>query len=129
MNKKQQRRILIIDDEVTFARLLQLNLEQLGGYAVRVENQGAQALAAARDFHPDMIFCDIIMPDIGGGAVADQIRADAALAQTPIVFLTAVVSKQEASERGGLIGGHPCLAKPATIEDVVRCIEQQFNGA
>ena len=128
MSKKKQRRILIIDDEVTFTRLLQLNLEQLGAYTVRVENQGTQALAAAREFHPDMIFCDVIMPEIGGGEVAAQIHADAALAQTPIVFLTAVVSKQEASARGGMIGGHPYLAKPATVEEVVHCIEQQIKG-
>lgn len=127
MGRKKKRRVLIIDDEVTLTRLLQLNLEQTGAYEVRAENQGARALVTAREFHPDVILCDVVMPDMGGGEVAAQIHADAALQDTPVIFLTAVVSKEETTARGGVIGGHPYLAKPASLEEVVSCIEQHVK--
>ena len=127
MGKKKKRRILIIDDEVTLTRLLQLNLERTGAYEVRVENWGARGVAAAHEFHPDLILCDVVMPDMEGGEVVAQLRADPSLQETPVVFLTAVVSKQEAEARGGVIGGHPYLAKPSSIEEVVRCIEQHVK--
>ena len=127
MSQARKRRILIIDDEAALARLLQLNLEQTGAYEVRTEERGAHGLAAARAFRPDLILCDLIMPDLGGGAVAAQIQADADLQETPVVFLTAVVSKQEAAAYGGVLDGHPCLAKPASLEEVVQCIERHVK--
>ena len=125
--RPKQQRVLLIDDEVPLVRLLQLNLEQTGAYEVRVENHPRQALATARAFRPDIILCDVIMPEMSGGEVAAQLRDDPVLKETPIVFLTAVVSKQEAASRGGVIGGHPYLAKPVSIEEVVACIEQHVK--
>ena len=121
-----KKRILIIDDEVTLTRLLALNLQQSGDYEVRTENRGRQGLAAARAFRPDVILLDVIMPDISGGDVAAQLQADPRLCDTPVIFLTAVVSQQEVQDRGGLIGGRPYLAKPASVEDIIACIEQHL---
>ncbi|MBI4323241.1 MAG: response regulator [Candidatus Omnitrophica bacterium] len=122
-----KKRILIVDDEVGLTRLLKLNLEQTGAYEVRTENQGSRALAAAREFRPDLILCDVIMPDMEGSEVAAQLQADPSLAATPIVFLTAVVSREEVEAQGGLIGGRPFLAKPAPVEKIVACIEQHLH--
>lgn len=122
-----KKRILIIDDETGLTRLLKLNLEQTGTYEVRTENQGSHALAAAREFRPDLILCDVIMPDMEGSDVAAQIQADPSLADTPLVFLTAVVSREEVEAQGGVIGGHPFLAKPVTVDKIVECIEQHLH--
>ncbi len=122
-----KKRILIIDDEVGLTRLLKLNLEQTGAYEVRTENQGSRALAAAREFRPDLILCDVIMPDLEGSDVASQIKADPVLTATPLVFVTAVVSREEVEAQGGVIGGHPFLAKPVTVEKVVEYIEQHLH--
>ena len=84
-------------------------------------------LTAAKDFLPDMIFLDVIMPDVDGGEVAAQIRAEAKLKDTPIVFLTAGVSKEATRTRGDVIGGRTFLAKPVTVEEVIRCIEKQLG--
>lgn len=62
------------------------------------------------------------MPDADGGEVAAQIKADRNLKDTPIVFLTAVVSKKEE----GLIGGRPFLAKPVGVKEVIDCIEKHL---
>lgn len=122
-----KKRILIIDDEAGLTRLLKLNLEQTGAYEVRTENRGLQGMAAAKAFKPDLILCDVIMPDLEGGDLACQFKADPELAATPFVFLTAVVSREEVEAQGGVIGGHPFIAKPVTVEKIVECIEQHLS--
>ena len=121
-----KKRVLIVDDEVSFTRLLALNLERSGHYDVRAESEGKQALAAARDFHPDVILLDVLMPDIPGGEVAAQFQADAQLRDIPIIFLTAVVSRQDVQEHGGVISGYPYVAKPTSIDELIACIEQHL---
>ena len=119
-------RVLLIDDEPSFTRMLRLNLERTGSFKVLCENTGAFGLTAARDFLPDMIFLDVIMPDVDGGEVAAQIHADPKLKDTPIVFLTAGVSK-ETTRAKPVIGGRTFLAKPVSVEEVLRCIEKQLG--
>jgi CheY-like chemotaxis protein len=120
----RKKRILLVDDEPSFTRLMKLNLECNGAYEVKVENDGARALAAARSFRPDLILLDVIMPDVDGGQVASELRSDPTLEQVPIVFLTAIVSKNEVVEQGDLIAGQTFLAKPVTVADVIRTIER-----
>ena len=119
-----KKRILLVDDEKSFTNLLKLNLEDTGQYDVRVENWAEDALTAAREFKPDLILLDIIMPRLPGGNVAALIKEDAALKNTPIVFLTAAVRKHQVEENDGIICDHPCLAKPATVEMVIDMIEK-----
>jgi len=120
MNKK---RILIVDDEISFTRLLKLNLEQTNDYVVRVENRAEDALSTAREFRPDLVLLDIMMPRMFGGDIAARLRADANLKTTPIVFFTAAVSKTRVKEHDGVISGFPFLAKPASVEEVIEQIE------
>lgn len=119
-----KRRILIVDDEKSFTSLLKLNLEETGAYEVRVENWPEDALAATREFKPDLVLLDIIMPRLPGGNVAAQIKADPELRQTPIVFLTAAVRKHQVEDHDGIICDFPCLAKPAPIEEIIAAIEK-----
>ena len=121
-----KRRILIVDDEQAFARLLKLALERTGDYEVRVENAGTRALSAAQQFAPDLVLLDVIMPDMEGGKVAAQLRTDPALATVPIVFLTAIVSTKELPVQGALVGGFPFIAKPATAGQVIQCLERHL---
>ena len=124
----QKHRILIVDDEESITRLLKLHLEGTGRYEVRTENRGAEALAAARAFRPHLMLLDVVMPDISGGTLASQIQMDSELCDIPIVFLTAVVSKEEVRERGGVVGGRPFLAKPVSMDEVFATIAQQLPG-
>ena len=123
----EKKRILLIDDEETFTRYLKLNLEATGAYEVRTEHRGQQGLAAARAFHPDLILLDIVMPDMDGIAVAEQLTADPRTQQIPIVFLTATVLQKEVEATGGLIGGRPFLAKPVMPADVIQSIQQHLR--
>jgi len=119
-------RVLLIDDEPSFTRMLKINLERRG-FKVMVENNGAYAHKVARDFLPDFIFLDVIMPDMDGGEVAAQLRSDPTLKDVPIAFLTAGVAKETTQVKGNVIGGQTYLAKPATVDEVVRFIEKALN--
>ena len=122
-------RILLVDDEVALTDILKINLEETGRFDVRVENRGASAAAAASAFAPDIVFLDVIMPDMDGGQVAAQLRADPRLQHVPIVYLTAIVSKQEAHQADGVIGGNAFIAKPVGVNEVVACIERHLGAA
>ncbi len=119
-----KKRILLVDDEKSFTSLLKINLEETGNYDVRVENWAEDAFAAAKEFKPDLVLLDIIMPRMPGGNVAAQIKADPELAETPIVFFTAAVRKHQVEENEGIICDHPCIAKPASLEVVIEMIEK-----
>ena len=120
-------RILIVDDEVAFTRMVKLNLEKAGDFDVRVENRAMGALAAARDFKPHLILLDVIMPSMDGGDVQNQIKRDRTLRDTPIIFLTATLSKREAGEGGLNSGGELFLAKPVSVENLVTCINERIR--
>lgn len=113
-----------MDDEKSFTTILKLNLEDTGKYEVRVENWGEDAFGAAREFDPDIMLLDIIMPRMPGGNVAAQMSSDPQLKHIPIVFLTAAVRRHQVEEHEGIICDHPCLAKPASMEEVVAAIDK-----
>ncbi len=121
----QPKRILIVDDEATFTRMVRLNLEQTKRYMVREENCAQNALTTAREFKPDLILLDVIMPGVDGGELASRIKADAAFKHVPVVFLTGTVTKQEAAA-GAVTGGYPLLSKPVSLKSLVECMENVF---
>jgi len=118
------KRILVIDDEASITRTMKVNLERTGVYTVRTENQAAHALAAAREFKPDLILLDVMMPDKDGGEVAGEIKADPDLQHVPIVFLTAIVSRKETGGEYLESGGQTFIAKPADLNSLIQCIEE-----
>jgi len=120
----RKRRVLLVDDEVSLTRSLALYLEECGGCEVRAENVGSRAVAAARAFDPDVIVLDIVMPDADGGAIAAELAADPKLGQTPVVFLTALVSQRETGGATQRIGGRPFLAKPLDPDVVLAAVEK-----
>jgi len=122
-----KRRILIIDDESSFTRLLALNLGSTGKYTVRAENWAPNCLAAVGDFNPDLILLDVMMPGIGGGELAAQLQAHPGFNDIPVVFLTAAVKQEEVRSRSGVIGGFPYLAKPVNLKELIGCIEKHLR--
>ena len=117
------KRILIIDDEPDMTFLVRLNLQKTGRYDVREENASAQALSIAKDFQPDLILLDVMMPELDGGDVLAQLKSDPNLRHVPVVFLTATVLKEEVNSQGGSIGGYPFISKPFEIESLISRID------
>ena len=124
----EKKKILIIDDEADFTRLMKLNLEETGKYEVSIENKGANGFATVKSFKPDLILLDILIPDMYGTEIARQIRSDESVKNIPIVFLTALIREKEIGSQGAVIKGYPFLAKPVSTEDLIRCIEKNIRG-
>jgi putative two-component system response regulator len=118
-----KKKILLVDDESGFTRLLRLTLP---AYEIREENNPLKAVQTAQDFKPDMIFLDVIMPEADGGTIAAQMKEDPVLRHVPIVFLTAIVSKDEAKDRQE-IGGCEFLAKPVSRDQIAACIMKHLG--
>ncbi|MFH1645337.1 MAG: response regulator [Candidatus Omnitrophota bacterium] len=123
----RKKKILIIDDEEDFLKLTKIYLEKVGKYEVMTESSGKAGVAAAVQFKPDLIFLDILIPDMEGADIAAKIKDDIRAKDIPIVFLSAVVTNQEVSSHGGFIGGYPCIAKPIDAKDLIDYIEKNVK--
>jgi len=108
-------RAVVVDDEQSLTELLSMTL-RYEGWDVRVASNGQTALSSIREFRPDVIVLDIMLPDIDGINVLTRLRADGI--ETPILFLTA---KDSLDDRiaGLTIGGDDYVTKPFSLEEVV----------
>lgn len=122
-----KKRILLVDDDLAFTRMMKLNLERSGTYEIRIENTGSQAVASAREFKPNLILLDVIMPEVDGGDVAAMLKDDPFLKDIPVVFLTALVSGEE-NVSGGLIrSGYRFIGKLTSEKEMLQCIEEHLR--
>ena len=122
------RKILVVDDEASFTRLLKLNLESTGLYVVRVENNPRRAIEAALEFGPDLLLIDVMMPGLDGGDVAGMFAAHPGLRHLPVLFLTATVRRKEVDEHQGTFGGLRFLAKPVDLTELLACLGSYWKG-
>ena len=123
----EKKRILIIDDERSFTDMIKLNLEDTRDYEVKGENEASKGVIAAKSFKPDLIFLDVIMPDMDGGAVLGKLREDAETRDIPVVFLTAIVAEDEADSLKAGISGYPVLSKPVSVTKLIACINKNIR--
>lgn len=124
----EKKRILVVDDQASNTRLLKLYLEGTNDYVVREENHAKAALSAAEEFHPHLILMDVMMPGMDGGELAARFQANPKFKGVPIVFLTAAVTKSEIAASAGRLGGHPFLAKPVVLTELVACLKHHLIG-
>lgn len=108
-------RVLVVDDEASLTDLLQMAL-RYEGWEIKTAADGSSALTTARDFRPDAIVLDIMLPDIDGLQVLQRLRADGN--DVPVLFLTA---KDALDDRiaGLTAGGDDYVTKPFSLEEVV----------
>ncbi|MEV1132138.1 response regulator transcription factor [Agromyces sp. NPDC049794] len=108
-------RVLVVDDEQSLTELLRMAL-RYEGWDVRTAADGLSAVRVAREFRPDAIVLDIMLPDIDGLEVLQRVRADGT--ETPVLFLTA---KDSLDDRiaGLTAGGDDYVTKPFSLEEVV----------
>ena len=106
-----RKRVLIIDDEDDIRAITTVALERVGGWDVKAAPDGAAGLAIAREWHPDAILLDAMMPVMDGLATLGALRTNEDTAAIPVLFLTASV---QTAEVRALVdaGAAGVLAKP-----------------
>lgn len=120
-------RILLIDDENDFSSMLKGRLELAGYFEVLEENNELQAVKTAREFGPDIVLLDVMMPHLDGSEVAAKFRADRLLRNVPVLFLTSLVSEDDAPDGSCSNGGNTFVPKSLSIERLIECIAQTVN--
>jgi PAS domain S-box-containing protein len=118
-----RRRVLVIEDTVDSAEALS-DLLTLDGHDTQVAYDGPSGIALARDFHPDVVFCDIGLPEMDGYEVARAMRADDALRGTYLVALSGY-ARPEDRERSAEAGFDWHLAKPPSTDALERVIAER----
>jgi two-component system, OmpR family, response regulator len=108
-------RALVVDDEPTLAELVTMAL-RYEGWEIRSAGTGAEAVTAAREFRPDVVVLDVMLPDFDGTEVLRRMRADGELA--PVLFLTAKDSVEDRIA-GLTAGGDDYVTKPFSLEELV----------
>lgn len=124
----KKKRILIVDDEQDFTWSLRLLLESSPQYVVREVNDSRKAIEVMREFDPHLILMDIMMPEIDGSELVAMMRSHSALKDIPVIYLTALVTKQEAFEPSFGVGQRRYLPKPVKWEELVECIERETDS-
>jgi DNA-binding response OmpR family regulator len=120
-------RILLIDDESDYTGMMKSRLESAGYFDVFEENDETRALKTAREFGPDIILLDVMMPHLDGSEVAEKFRADRLLCNVPVLFLTSLVSEDDAPDGACSNGGYTFLPKSLAIDKLIDCIGQAVN--
>ena len=121
----EKPRILIVDNNSQFACRARLLLDQSGKYVACTVIDPRRALETGRRFKPDLVLVDLIMPQADGIEVAAQIESDWALHGVPIVFLTSLITAEEAKD-GRRVYGHRILPKPTSSSELIRLVEQNL---
>src|ERR1051325_8116288 len=117
--------ILVIEDQPQMRFNLQTILE-MEGFQVLVAEQGRAGLALAFDELPDLILCDIMMPELDGYGVLQALRAQRATAAIPFIFLTA--KGERADFRAGMnLGADDYLIKPVAKADLLAALSARFE--
>jgi DNA-binding NarL/FixJ family response regulator len=121
------RRILVIEDEPEMRRNITALLRYHEYQTIEAEN-GRKGLELARREKPDLILCDVMMPELDGHSVLQALQQDSGLALIPFIFLTAKGDKDDL--RSGMnLGADDYLTKPVANKDLVNAIEARLRRA
>ena len=118
-------KVLIIDDSNTIRRSAEIFLKQ-GGHEVMLAEDGFDALAKISDFHPDLIFCDILMPRLDGYQICAIIKRNEKFSTTPVIMLSSKDGVFDKA-RGRMVGSQEYLTKPFTKDQLLQTV-RDFTG-
>jgi DNA-binding NarL/FixJ family response regulator len=119
------KKILVIEDEPEMRRNITALLRYYDYEPIAAEN-GRKGVELARREKPDLILCDVMLPELDGHGVLQAMQTDAVLARTPFIFLTARGEKEDI--RSGMnLGADDYLTKPVANADLVRAIEARLR--
>jgi twitching motility two-component system response regulator PilG len=127
MSSNENLKIMVIDDSSTIRRSAEIFLGQVG-YQVVLAEDGFDALAKINDSHPDLIFCDILMPRLDGYQTCALIKKSAKFRDTPVIMLSSKDGLFDRA-RGTMVGSDEYLTKPFTKESLLKTVRNYTTSA
>jgi DNA-binding response OmpR family regulator len=119
------KKILVIEDEAQTRDILVESLEAEGFDTICAEN-GRVGVNKAQEYLPDLVICDIVMPELDGYGVLTTLRQNVLTAKIPLIFLTAKTTDVE-RVYGMDLGANAYVTKPCTVEDLLTAIAKVYN--
>ena len=115
-------KVMVVDDDPDICKLLKAKLEATKQYTVLIADDGWEALRVAEKEKPDVVLCDIDMPDMDGVSVAHAMEKKDATKSIPFVFLSSLVTPKDVS-RGVRAEKWAMLSKQSPMPDLIKGIE------
>ena len=117
--------VLVIDDDPTVVRLLKAKLEKAKRFIVSEALGGKEALASIAASAPDVLLCDIDMPEVDGIMLANTLAKDPATDRIPVIFLSSMVTPEDVKSGVTAGGGKwPMISKASTMKELVDLIDR-----
>ena len=113
-----KRKALIVDDDEELVELIQDVLQADGRFEVRVANNGFDAGMMVKEYHPDIIVLDVMLPDINGKEVCQRVRGDATMDDVRIICISGMVEDDKVKDLMA-VGADDFMRKPFEIEYLV----------
>ena len=113
-----KRKVLLVDDDVELVELMTKVLEEDGRFEVRVATTGFDAGMMVKEYRPDIIVLDVMLPDINGKEVCHRVRADSTLEDVRILCISGMIEEDKVQDLK-LSGADDFLPKPFEIEDLI----------
>jgi CheY-like chemotaxis protein len=119
-------KVMVVDDEENFLKIIKLNLEGTGQYEVLTLSSAKNMLEELHRFKPDVILLDLLMPSIGGIEACEELNRDDLGSRTPVIVVSGIDKEQDklkAYKRGVI----DYLAKPIDLKTLIKVIEKALH--
>jgi excisionase family DNA binding protein len=121
-----RRKVLLVDDDLDLVDMLRKVLEEDGRFEVRIANTGFDAGMMVKEYRPDLIILDVMLPDINGKEVCQRVRTDLSLEDVRIICISGMIEDNKISELRDA-GANDFLHKPFEIEELMARVCAQLE--
>ena len=125
-----KRKVLLVDDDVELVELIQKVLEEDGRFEVRIANNGFDAGMMVKEYRPDLIILDVMLPDINGKEVCHRVRADNTMEDVRIICISGMIEDDKIQELK-LAGADDFLGKPFDVDVLIEkmCAQLEIESS
>ncbi len=124
--ESQLRKILLVDDDAEIVTLIQDMLQRDGRFEVRSANNGFDAGMMVKEYHPDLIVLDVMLPDINGKEVCQRVRSDKTMDDVRIICISGMVEENRIRDLKES-GANEFLQKPFDVDTLLKLICQHLD--
>ena len=119
-------RVLVVDDSLSVRKMVERALE-MKGFEVLAASSGAEAMERIESATPDLVVCDVVMPDVDGYRICEFVRGHPMLSETPVLLISGIVNNA-VLERAAQVRSSYVLRKPFTADDLARKVEELLQA-
>jgi len=125
-----KRKVLLVDDELDLVEMMHKALQEDGRFEVRIATNGFDAGMMVKEYRPDLIILDVMLPDINGKEVCHRVRADASMEEVRIICISGLLEDDKIQELK-LAGADDFLPKPFDVDYLIEkmCAQLEMESS